>query len=220
MSIDPTSPPEDELRRDLVATAADLAALGLSPGASGNISVRLGERVLASPTGARLAALDPDGLTILDLAGNWVGGDKPTKESPLHTAIYRRDPSARAVIHLHSPNSVAAATLPPWSELSAIPPITPYFLMRVGQCPLVPYADPGDPALADALTALPHQFRAALLQNHGLVVWHATLDQAHQAAVELEETCRIWLAVAGLEPHLLSAETAARLAARHGTYWG
>ncbi|MFJ2509622.1 class II aldolase/adducin family protein [Streptomyces griseoviridis] len=207
-------------RDELVRTAARLAALGLSPGSSGNISVRDDAgRVLLTPTGADLAALDPGALSVLDLDGSHLDGPRPSKEFPLHLAFYRREPANRAVVHLHSRQAVAASCLPAWSERSAIPPLTPYFVMRVGQTPLLPYAAPGDPAQAAALERLPFPCRAALLQNHGPVTAGGTLGAAAEAAVEIEEVSALLLLLGPRAGRLLTSEESEALAVRYGSCW-
>ena len=198
---------------DIVATAAHelveagrrVTELGLSAGSSGNLSVRVGDRVLMSPTGAALDALAPDALSELRLDGGVIGGPPASKEFPFHTAFYRRDAATRAVVHLHSPHATAVSLLAPWHERSAVRPLTPYFVMRVGQTPLVPYAPPGDARQADLIEALPFRFRAVLLQNHGPVTSGRSL-----AAVRIykeltdrgldEREVRALLVRAGFEP--------------------
>ncbi|WP_435137625.1 class II aldolase/adducin family protein [Actinacidiphila sp. bgisy144] len=204
---------------DLVQAGAKLQSLGFSPGASGNISVRDGDRVLITPTGYGLGGLDPDRLSVVDLAGRHVSGPRPSKEFPLHTAFYRRDPTAGAVVHLHSRHAAAVSCRPGWSEHSAIPPLTPYFVMRVGQTPLIPYAAPGDPGQAAGLEALPFPFRAALLANHGPVVAGADLAAAVDAATELEEVCALLLLLGESGQRLLTAPDIEELTTRYGSFW-
>ncbi|MFJ9130462.1 class II aldolase/adducin family protein [Streptomyces sp. NPDC102340] len=206
-------------REELAATGAHLASLGLSPGSSGNLSIREADRVLITPTGADLAALDADGLSVLDLDGTHLAGPRPSKEFPLHTAFYRRDPTTRAVIHLHSRHAAAISCRPAWSEHSALPPITPYYVMRVGQTPLLPYAPPGDAQQAADLEQLPFPFRAALLQNHGPVVSGTSLTAAVDAAVELEETAALLLALGQSPARLLTTDETRVLADKYGTPW-
>lgn len=206
-------------RHDLAAAGAHLAGLGLSPGSSGNLSVREGDRVHITPTGAELAALDPYGLTVLDLDGTHLDGPRPSKEWPLHTAFYRRNPDARAVVHLHSRQATAASCCPAWSQRSALPPLTPYFVMRVGQTPLIPYAPPGDVAQARHLEELPFPFRAALLQNHGPVVSGTSMAAATDAAVELEEAAALTLSLGDRAARVLTPEEAGTLAAAYGSPW-
>ncbi|WP_130800120.1 class II aldolase/adducin family protein [Streptomyces otsuchiensis] len=214
-------------RTDLVAAGRELTAAGLSPGASGNLSVRVGDRVYITPTGTRLDELDPDGLAVLDAEADvrtpleraHLDGPRPSKEFPLHLALYHRDPTATAVVHLHSAHAAAYSCLPAWSPRSAVPPLTPYFVMRVGQTPLVPYAQPGDADQAAGLVDLDFPFRAALLQNHGPVTSGADMAAATDAAIELEETSRLLLLLNGRTPRLLTAEEADVLARRYGTHW-
>ncbi|MFD6274782.1 class II aldolase/adducin family protein [Streptomyces sp. NPDC060209] len=207
-------------RTDLAAAGARLAALGLSPGSSGNLSVRVDDRILITPTGADLAEVDPDGLSVLGLDGTHLDGPRPSKEFPLHSAFYRRDADIRAVVHLHARNATAVSCLPPWSPMSAVPPLTPYFVMRVGQTPLVPYAPPGDADQAEVLAGLPFPLRAALLQNHGPVLAGPTMARAVDAAVELEEVSALLLALGERSPRLLTPEEAGALAEKYDSPWG
>ncbi|MGW2280295.1 class II aldolase/adducin family protein [Streptomyces sp. NPDC001770] len=207
-------------RADLAAAGAHLAALGLSPGSSGNLSVRDGEHILITPTGADLARIDPGALSVLDPDGQHVGGPRPSKEFPLHTAFYRRNPETGAVVHLHSRHATAVSCLPPWSPRSAVPPLTPYFVMRVGQTPLLPYAPPGDAAQAEHLAGLGFPLRAALLQNHGPVVAGTDMGAAVESAVELEEVCALLLALGDRPARLLDPEESALLAAKYASPWG
>ncbi|MEW2545948.1 class II aldolase/adducin family protein [Streptomyces sp. NPDC047002] len=206
-------------RQDLVAAGARLTRLGLSPGASGNLSVRTGDRVLITPTGAELGALDPDALAVLDLDGGHLEGPRPSKEFPLHTAFYRRHPDTAAVVHLHSRSATAVSCGPAWSKRSAVPPLTPYFVMRVGQTPLVPYAAPGDPGQAAAIEAMPLAFRAVLLANHGPVTSGRDLAAAVDAAIELEEVCTLLLLLPEGGRRLLAPPQIAELTARYGSDW-
>ncbi|MFF2373549.1 class II aldolase/adducin family protein [Streptomyces xiamenensis] len=216
-----------DARHGLVAAGRELTAAGLSPGASGNLSVRIGDRIYITPTGARLDALDPEGLAVLDagapvdtpLEQALLEGPRPSKEFPLHLALYHRDPEATAVVHLHSAHAAAYSCLPPWSDRSAVPPLTPYFVMRVGQTPLLPYAEPGDVPQAVLLRELDFPFRAALLQNHGPVTSGTTMAAAADAAIELEETAHLLLLLNGRTPRLLTDAEATSLAERYGTPW-
>ncbi|MCA1219717.1 class II aldolase/adducin family protein [Streptomyces sp. 8L] len=206
-------------RGDLVEAGARLHRLGFAPGASGNLSVRDGDRVLITPTGCELGALRPQDLCVLGLDGTHLDGPRPSKEFPLHTAFYRRDPDTTAVVHLHARQAAAVSCRPAWSERSAIPPLTPYFVMRVGQTPLIPYAAPGDPGQAALLESLPFPFRAALLQNHGPVVSGRGLESALDAAIELEEVCALLLLLSGHGQRHLSPPEIEELTARYKTPW-
>lgn len=166
-----------------------LEELGLSPGSSGNISVRIDDHVHISPTGQPLGGLKEDGLAVMAIGHGGlehVSGPRPSKEHGLHGALYLRDPEAVCVIHLHSTHAVAASCLPPWTEHSALPPLTPYLLMRVGNLPLIPYHPPGDAAQAQLLRELSIECHGALLQNHGPVVAGRTVSEAVDRAIEIE----------------------------------
>lgn len=214
-----------ELLEAMCTAGRELESLGLSPGSSGNISVRVGDELHMSPTGVALGSLSPSELSVLgpDAQGGavHVRGPQPSKEVALHDAFYRRNPQLRCVIHLHSTYAVAVSCLPAWSAYSALPPITPYLLMRVGNMPLVPYAAPGDAAQAQSLTELDFPFHAALLQNHGPVVAGVTVGEALARAVEVEEAAKIALAL-GNRPdvRVLNEREAAVLSDRYGQPWG
>jgi L-fuculose-phosphate aldolase len=171
----------------------ELVAAGLSPGSTGNISARDGEDILITGTGAELGRLEESSFARVSLDGEHRGGARASKETPLHLGLYRRDPAHGAVIHLHSPHAVAMSCMTPWADHNAVPPLTPYFVMRVGQTPLLPYRHPGDPALGDDVHDAPWPMRAALLANHGAVVAGGGVDDALDRATELEEACRIAL---------------------------
>lgn len=201
-----------------------LAGLGLSPGSSGNISVRDGDRVYLSPTGVALADLDEESLAITALAPTGLeplSGPRPSKEAPLHAALYLRDPSARCVVHLHSTYAVAASCLPPWTDYSALPPLTPYLVMRLGNLPLVPYRAPGDPAQARLIADLGLDFHGVLLQNHGPVIAGVDVQQAVDRAVEVEVAARTAVLLADL-PHArqLTEQECRELSIRYGQPWG
>ncbi|MEU3019904.1 class II aldolase/adducin family protein [Nocardiopsis sp. NPDC007018] len=204
---------------ELCAAGRRAVDLGLSPGSSGNVSVRVGDTVLMSPTGVALGDLTPDALSVLDTAGAHVSGPHPSKEFPLHLAMYRRSAEARAVVHLHAPHSTAASCLPPWSASSALPPITPYLVMRVGQAPLVPYAAPGSHQLAENLAKLPGRFGAALLAHHGSLVAGADPAEALEGAVELEEAARVVVSLGERPFSVLSPDQVRELTDRYGTAW-
>lgn len=205
---------------DLVAAGVAVVAAGLSPGSSGNLSARTASGlILITPGGAVLGSLDPERLAVLDADGEWIGGDKPSKEASLHLALYRKNPEHRAIVHVHSPQAVAASCLEPWAPHSALPPLTPYFVMRAGQTPLVPYRAPGSPELGELLAALPFPFHAALLQNHGQLTSGGDLAAAIDAAIEVEEAARIALITAGLQRRLLDDVEIADLTARYGSSW-
>ncbi len=197
---------EAELREAVCAAGASLFERGLTHGSTGNISVALPDGGwLMTPTGSSLGTLDPAKLSKLDATGKLVAGDKPTKEAFLHTTMYRERPRSGAVVHLHSTHSVAVSCLEGIDPACCLPPITAYYVMRVGTLPLVPYYPPGDEALADAVGRLAGKHHAVLLANHGPVVAGSSLSAAQDAIEELEETAKLFLmlrreTVRGLTP--------------------
>ena len=196
-----------KLREDICRFGRSLFERGLTPGSSGNISVRLDDGGwLVTPTNASLGILDPARLSRLDASGRLVSGDAPTKEIPLHTALYETRSLARAIVHLHSTHSVALSMLPEIDSRAALPPMTAYYLMKCGATALVPYYRPGDPAVADAIKGLAGKYSSVLLANHGPVVAGDTLEAAVFATEELEETAKLYLLLRGLNPRHLSPE--------------
>ncbi|MDR6635215.1 ribulose-5-phosphate 4-epimerase/fuculose-1-phosphate aldolase [Phyllobacterium sp. 1468] len=205
------------LREEICRYGRSLFERGLTPGSSGNISLRLDDGGwLVTPTNASLGFLDPARLSRLDAAGALVSGDKPTKEIPLHSALYETRGSACAVVHLHSTHAVALTMLPEIDPRAALPPMTPYYLMRAGQTALVPYYRPGDPAVADAIRGLAGKYSSVLLANHGPVVAGDSLEAAVFATEELEETAKLYLLLRNLNPRYLSPAQVADLVTTFG----
>ena len=203
---------ETALRESICRYGRSLFERGLTPGSSGNISLRLDDGGwLVTPTNASLGFLDPARLSRLDANGRLVSGDKPTKEISLHSALYETRGTARAVVHLHSTHSVAVSMLPGIDPSAVLPPLTAYYLMRVGNTALVPYYRPGDPAVADAIRGLAGRHAAVLLANHGPVVAGESLEAAVFATEELEETAKLYLLLRNLNPRALSPEQIADL---------
>ena len=197
---------ETETRDRLAELAESLFARGFSVGSAGNISVRLEDGYLITPTNSSLGRLDPARLSRLDAAFRHIGGDKPSKEVFMHRAFYTARADAGAVVHLHSTMATAIACLAAVGEQAPIPPLTPYFVMRVGRAlPVVAYYRPGDPAMEPAIAAAAADARAVLLANHGPVVSGKTLTDAVYAAEELEEAARLALLLRGASPRLLTA---------------
>jgi ribulose-5-phosphate 4-epimerase/fuculose-1-phosphate aldolase len=203
---------ETKLREEICRLGRSLFERGLTPGSSGNISVRLDDGGwLVTPTNASLGSLDPARLSRLSSDGRLASGDAPTKEVPLHTALYQTRGEARAVVHLHSTHSVAVSMLPEIDPHAALPPMTAYYLMKCGATALVPYYRPGDPAVADAIKGLAGKYSSVLLANHGPVVSGETLEAAVFAIEELEETAKLYLLLRGLNPRYLSSAQIADL---------
>jgi ribulose-5-phosphate 4-epimerase/fuculose-1-phosphate aldolase len=198
---------EAKLREAICRYGKSLYDRGLTPGSSGNISLRLDDGGwLVTPTNASLGFLDPATISRLDSSGGLVSGDAPTKEIPLHSALYETRSSARAIVHLHSTHSVAVSMLPEIDPRAVLPPMTAYYLMRVGATALVPYYRPGDPAVADAIKGLAGRYSSVLLANHGPVVAGDTLEAAVYATEELEETAKLYLLLRNLNPRYLSPQ--------------
>ncbi|RFB76545.1 3-oxo-tetronate 4-phosphate decarboxylase [Methylovirgula sp. 4M-Z18] len=198
---------ETSLREQICLYGKSLFDRGLTPGSSGNISVRMPNGGwLVTPTNASLGFLDPGRISRLDPNGRLISGDAPTKEIPLHSALYETVPESQAVVHLHSTHSVALTMLPEIDPKAVLPPMTPYYLMRAGQTALVPYHRPGDPAVAEAIKGLAGKYTSVLLANHGPVVTGKDLEAAVFATEELEETARLYLLLRGLNPRYLSSD--------------
>lgn len=184
---------ESRIREQICATGASLYQRGYTVGAAGNISARLQDGWLITPTDACLGRLDPAELSKVDAGGQWVSGAKPSKTLVLHRGIYANDGEARAVIHTHSTHLVALTLSGVWREDEVLPPITPYQVMKVGRIPLIRYRRPGDPQAAAEVAALAGQVRGALFERLGPVVWERSVEQASHVLEELEETARLWL---------------------------
>lgn len=184
---------EAGLREEIVGFGRSLFDRGLTAGSSGNISVRLDDGWLLTPTNACLGRLDPARLAKLDWNGRHVSGDAPSKEAFLHRAMYEERAGAGAIVHLHSTHSAAVSCMCGLNHDDCIPPLTAYFVMKVGRLPLIPYHRPGDPALGEAIRGLARKHCAVLLANHGPVVSGASLEAAVYATEELEETAKLFL---------------------------
>jgi len=196
---------EAATRALLVELGASLFARGFSVGSAGNISVRLADGYLITPTNSSLGRLDAAGISKLDLGWNHIGGQKPSKEVFMHRAVLTARPQAGAVVHLHSTHATAIACLAAVGESAPIPPLTPYFVMRVGRSlPVLPYHRPGDPAMEDCIHQAAKTARAVLLANHGPVVSGATLRDAVAAAEELEEAAKLALLLRGQDARALT----------------
>jgi len=208
---------ETQLRDQICRFGRSLFERGLTPGSSGNISVRLDDGGwLVTPTNASLGFLDPARISRLNGSGRLLSGDAPTKEIPLHAALYETRRTARAVVHLHCAHCVAVSMLPGIDPKAALPPLTPYYMMRCGPTAMLPYYRPGDAAVADAIRGLAGQYSCVLLSNHGPVVAGDTLEAAVFAMEELEETAKLYLMTRGMNPRMLTPEQISDLAATFG----
>lgn len=207
---------ETVLREAICRLGQSLFRRGLTFGTSGNISVRLEDGWLMTPTNVGLDDLDPARLSRLDAAGRQAGGDAPTKESFLHRVMYEERPDALAVVHLHSTHAVAVSCLADIDPADVLPPLTAYYLMRVGRLPLIPYFPPGDVGLAEAVRPLASRHHAVLLANHGPVVAGTSLSAAAAAIEELEETAKLHLLLQGHPVRPLDQAEVAELRRRFG----
>ena len=202
-------------REQLAFFGRSLFERGLSFGSAGNLSVRLPDGWLMTPTNVSLGRLDPARLSRLDDKGRHVEGDAPTKEAQLHLAMYGARKSAGAIVHLHATHSVAISCLANIDPDDALPPITAYYVMRIGRLKLLPYFPPGDPALASAIGAVGARYNAVLLANHGPVVAGVSLEAAVNAAEELEETARLHLLLHQHRTRFLTRDQVAALTAKY-----
>ena len=202
---------ESRQREQIAELGKSLYERGLTAGSSGNLSVRLDDGWLLTPTNASLGRLDPGQLSKLDWNGNLISGAPPSKEAFLHRAMYEQRGGAGAIVHLHSTHSAAVSCMCGLNIDDCIPPLTPYFVMKVGRLPLVPYHRPGDPALAGAIGAMARKHSAVLLANHGPVVSGTNLEAAVYAAEELEETAKLFLLLRDVPTRPLDAEQIADL---------
>jgi 3-dehydro-4-phosphotetronate decarboxylase len=206
---------ETKAREHIVELARSMFERRLTFGSSGNISLRIDDGWLMTPTGSSLGRLDPARLSKLDSEGRLISGDAPTKESFLHLAMYKERQSAGAVVHLHSTHSVAVSCLDCINHEDVLPPITAYYVMRVGTLPLVPYFAPGDKALGEAVGKLAAKHSAVLLANHGPVVSGTSLGSAVDAIEELEETARLYLLLQGHATRYLTPQQVIDLKQRY-----
>jgi ribulose-5-phosphate 4-epimerase/fuculose-1-phosphate aldolase len=219
MSFDP--------RAEICRIGRSLFERGLVHATAGNISVRLpeGAGYLITPTDACLGFLQPGALAHVDAHGRHVAGERPSKTLALHRRIYATDAQAHCVIHTHATHLVALTLAGVWSEADVVPPITPYYVMKVGHVPLIPYDVPGAAAVAEAVQARIAEaqrhgttLRAVMLDRLGPVVWHATPTAAMATLEELEETARLWL-MTNPKPAPLDAERIDALCRTFGVHW-
>lgn len=205
---------ESEIRNQIAMHAKSLFDRGYTCGSSGNISVRLPDGMLITPTNCCFGRLAPDRISKVTWEGDVLAGDKPSKEAFLHMAVLRSRPDENAVVHLHSTYSVAISCLAEVNPDDVLPPITAYYVMRVGSLPLVPYFAPGDMQLAQQVEQTARRARAMLLSNHGPVVSAKSLDAAVYATEELEETAKLYLTLKDLPTRYLTSQQVSELQAR------
>ncbi len=202
---------ESQLRDDICRLGASIYERGLTHGSTGNVSAKCDDGWLLTPTGSNLGRLDPARLSKLDWKGNLVSGDAPSKEAFLHLAMYEERAKNAAVVHLHSTHSVAVSVLEDVDPADVLPPLTAYYVMRIGSLPLVPYYAPGDMALAQAVRGFAGKHHALLLANHGPVVAGSSLSAAADAVEELEATAKLYLLLRHEKVRCLTQEQVAEL---------
>lgn len=209
---------EARLREEICTVGASLYARGYTVGSAGNISARLEDGWLITPTDACLGRLDPAVIAKVGLNGDWVSGDKPSKTLALHRQVYDRNPGVGGVVHTHSTHLVALTLAGVWRPDDILPPITPYQVMKVGHIPLIPYARPGAASVAEQVAQLANRVRGVMLERLGPVVWESSVSKASFALEELEETARLWL-LTEPRPAPLDAAALAELAETFGAVW-
>ncbi|MGW4224325.1 class II aldolase/adducin family protein [Streptomyces bauhiniae] len=219
------SDPVEEARREIVRVGTSLFARGYVHASAGNISARIGDSHLITPTDAALGFLDPGRLALVDAEGVQLSGDRASKTLTLHRRIHAADPTARFIVHTHSTHLVGLTLAGVWRADDVLPPITPYYVMKVGHVPLVPYHRPGDPRVADLVTARITEraargtpIRAVLLDRLGPVVWGPDAASALAVLEELEETARLWL-LTERRPAPLAEPELAELRSVFGARW-
>lgn len=184
---------ENALREEICDVGRSLYQRGYTVGSAGNISARLDDGWLITPTDVCLGRLDPAAIAKVSLAGEWVSGDKPSKTLALHRQVYDRNPGVGGVVHTHSTHLVALTLAGVWRDDDILPPLTPYQVMKVGHIPLIGYQRPGSPKVAEQVAQLANRVRGVMLERLGPVVWESSVSKASYALEELEETARLWL---------------------------
>jgi ribulose-5-phosphate 4-epimerase/fuculose-1-phosphate aldolase len=211
---------DSALREQICLLAKSMFDRGLTGGSTGNISARTADGgLLVSPTGTSFGRLDPGRLSHFDAKGILIGGDKPTKEMPLHAAFYDTRAATGAVVHLHSCHSVALSMMPDVDPDNFLPPLTPYSIMKLGKVKLLPVFLPGDPAMGDAVRGLAGRRSAVMLANHGPVVAGKDVEAACNAVEELEDTAKLALLTRGLGPRMLSPEMVQAVITKFDVEW-
>jgi ribulose-5-phosphate 4-epimerase/fuculose-1-phosphate aldolase len=216
---------EVELRQEICRVGRSLFERGYVHSTAGNISVRLPDGFLITPSEACLGFLAPEALALVNTDGVQMSGDRASKTLALHRRIYAADPEAACVIHTHSTHLVALTLSGVWKQEDILPPLTPYYVMKVGHVPLILYHRPGDAAVGElvaqaieGMRAKGTPIRAVMLDRLGPNVWHNTLTNAMATLEELEETARLWL-LAAKKPEPLSAEQIEQLRKQFGASW-
>jgi len=203
---------EKQLREDMVRYARSMFERGYSSGGAGNISLKLPDgNILATPTNSSFGDLEPDELSKVTMQGELLSGQKASKEVLMHLAMYRQRPHCGGIVHLHSPWLTALSCLPGIDPENALPPITPYYVMRVGKLPVVPYIRPGSPLIAEHVEKLAAEHNAILLANHGPIISGKNIREAVFNAEELEETAKLYFMLKPFGMNTLTQENVEEL---------
>jgi 3-dehydro-4-phosphotetronate decarboxylase len=213
-----TQAAENRAREEIARVGADLYHRRYTAGSAGNISARLEDGWLITPTDACLGHLDPARIAKVDRNGDWVSGDRPSKTLALHRGVYDSNGAMHGVVHTHSTHLVALTLAGVWQPDDVLPPLTPYYVMKVGHIPLLPYCRPGDPQVAERVRALAPQVRGVLLERLGPVMWGTSVSEAAWALEEFEETARLWLMTTP-HPKPLTTEQIDELRTVFGARW-
>lgn len=209
---------EQALREEICQVGADLFTRGYTTGTAGNISARLEDGWLITPTDACLGHLEPARIAKVNREGEWISGDKPSKTLLLHRQIYDRNPDAQGVVHTHSTHLVQLTLAGVWQQDSILPPLTPYQVMKVGRIPLIEYRRPGHADVAEQVAGLANEVRGVMLERLGPVIWGASVSAASFSLEELEETARLWLNCA-IKPAALPEAAVHELCEHFRTHW-
>ncbi|MGY2215320.1 3-oxo-tetronate 4-phosphate decarboxylase [Pseudomonas sp. PE-S1G-1] len=184
---------EEQLREEICIVGKSLYDRGYTVGSAGNISARLEDGWLITPTDACLGRLTPQEIAKVSKDGTWVSGSKPSKTLELHRQVYDRNPEVNGVVHTHSTSLVALTLAGVWNNDDILPPLTPYQVMKVGHIPLIAYQRPGSPDVAVQVAQLANTVRGVMLERLGPVVWESSVSKASFALEELEETAKLWM---------------------------
>ncbi|CRM34217.1 MULTISPECIES: 3-oxo-tetronate 4-phosphate decarboxylase [Pseudomonas] len=209
---------EQALREEICDVGRSLYQRGYTVGSAGNISARLDDGWLITPTDVCLGRLVPGCIAKVNLDGEWVSGDKPSKTLALHRQVYDRNPAVGGVVHTHSTHLVALTLAGVWRADDILPPLTPYQVMKVGHIPLIAYQRPGSPNVAEQVAQLANSVRGVMLERLGPVVWESSVAKASYALEELEETARLWL-MSNPRPEPLGQAALDELRETFGAHW-
>ena len=209
---------EQAQRDEICEVGRSLYQRGYTVGSAGNISARLDDGWLITPTDVCLGRLTPAAIAKVNLQGEWVSGDKPSKTLALHRQVYDRNPLVGGVVHTHSTHLVALTLAGVWRADDILPPLTPYQVMKVGHIPLIGYQRPGSPKVAEQVAQLANSVRGVMLERLGPVVWESSVAKASYALEELEETARLWL-MSNPRPAPLDQAALDELRETFGAHW-